>query len=267
MPRIVAFTLLAMTLHGQDSVKPVEKAPARVDQALRARVTQFYQDFVTGQFTDAEALVAPETKNYFLSIKKERYLSCELKSIDYSGKFTLAQVSSVCERNVVFEGFAGHPLKYPIGSQWKLEKGKWYWYMDPNTPQVTPFGIMGTIMGAMASAAPAGSPAPAAALPSPAALTSPEVAFHKVSADKQSLDLKAGESAAITFSNAALGPMGVTLSGDPPQGFEVTPTHADLQQSGKAAITVKALEGAKSATLNFQVFPTSEVISVTVAIH
>jgi hypothetical protein len=125
MLRIVALTLLATALRAQDSPKPVEKAPAKVDQALRARANQFYQDFVKGEFSDAETLVAPESKNYFVAIKKEKYLSCEIKNADYSDKFRLAGVGAVCERNIMFEGFAGHPMKYPISSQWKLEHGKW----------------------------------------------------------------------------------------------------------------------------------------------
>jgi hypothetical protein len=267
MARILALALFAIVLHAQDSVKPAEKPPAKVDQALRARATQFYQDFVTGQFSDAETLVAQESRDYFIAMRKEKYVSCELGSIDYSDKFKLAQVAAVCERNVMFEGFAGHPMKYPVASEWKLERGKWYWHVDPNAPRVTPFGIMGALRGAAGAGAPAGQPAPPAALPTPAQLTTMNVALHKVSADKQALALKAGESAGVTFSNSALGPMSVTLYGPPPEGLEVTPTHADLQQKGQATLTVKALEGAKPAVLNFQVSPTGEVIAIKIDIH
>jgi hypothetical protein len=275
MLRILAFALLATALPAQDSVKPVAKPPAKVDQALRARVNQFYQDFMKGRFSDAETLVAPETRNYFISIRKEKYTSCEVKGVDYSDKFKFAQVAAVCERNIMFQGFVGHPLKSTVASAWKLEHGKWYWYVDPNAPHVGPMGLLGALMpraGAVAppsSPAQAGQPAPAAApvvLPTLAALTTPDIALHKVSADKQSLALKTGESGGVAFSNSALGAMSVSLYGAPPEGFEVTPTKADLQPNGKATVAVKALEGAKSAVLNFQVFPTGEVISVKVDI-
>ena len=261
MLRIVTFAILATALHAQDSIKPVEKPPAKIDQAVRARVTQFYQDFVKGQFSDAESLVAQDSKDYFVSIHKDRFLSCELKRIDYSEKFKRAQVAAVCERNVMMEGFAGHPLKTPVSSAWKLERGKWYWYVDRDAPRMTPFGIMGAAMAAAGSSAPVSQPA------QPGVLPTLDVALHKVSADKESLVLKAGESATVTFSNSAQGTMSVSLYGGPPAGIEVTPAHADLQQNGKATLTVKALEGAISAVLNFQVAPTGEFIAIKVDIH
>jgi hypothetical protein len=88
-----------------------------------------------------------------------------------------------------------------------------------------------------------------------------------VSADKESLALKAGESAAVTFSNSAQGTMSVSLYGDAPADLEVKPARADLPQNGKATVTVKALEGAKSVVLNFQVAPTGEFIAIKVDIH
>jgi hypothetical protein len=264
MLRFAALTLLATALHAQTAPPAAEKPPAKVDAELRTRVNQFYQDFVKGQFTDAETLVAPESKNVFVAMRKEQYVSCEIKKVVYSDKFKFADVGTECARNIMVEGFAGHPLQYPIGSQWKLEHGKWYWWIDPTAQRSTPFGMMGALMAAMGAASPAGPPP---ALPAPADLTSPNIALHKVKADKESLDLKAGESADVTFSNSALGPMSVALYGAAPQGIEVTPTHADLPQTGKAAITVKVHDGAPSATLVFQVMPTQEAISVKVAVR
>jgi hypothetical protein len=124
--------------------------------------------------------------------------------------------------------------------------------------------MMGLIAGMTGAATPAGPPV---VLPSPADLTSPALALHKVSVDKPSLALKPGESAEVAFSNSALGTMSISLYGVTPQGFEVTPTHADLERNGKATVTVKALEGANPAVLNFQVMPTAEVIAIKVEIQ
>jgi hypothetical protein len=265
MLRFAALVLLATALHAQTAPTPAEKPPAKVDRELRTRVNQFYQDFVKGQFSDAEALVAPEIKNVFVAMKKEQYVSCEIKRIDYSSQFKFADVDTQCARNVMFEGFAGHPISYQMGSQWKLEHGKWYWWVDPNAQRPSPFGMMGSLMAAMGAASPA-SPPPA--IPATADLASPNIALHKVKADREKLSLKAGESADITFSNTALGPMSVALyGGAAPEGIEVTPTHADLQQNGKAAITVKIHDGAPSTVLLFQVMPTQEAISVKVVVR
>lgn len=263
---VVLFALLAVSLQAQESARPADKPtpPAKVNQALRARVNQFYQDFVKGQFTDAETLVAPESKNFFLAIHKDQYVSCEIKRVEYSNKFQLADVGAICGRNVMIQGFAGHPLDYPVGSQWKLEHGKWYWYVDPNAPRVTPFGMMGAMMQAMGSA-PAETPAQQVKLPTEAELSSPAIALRKVKADKQTLALKAGESAEISFTNTAMGPMSVSLDSSPP-GFEISPSRADMQANGKATITVKALDGAKPAALNFRVLPTGEIIALKIDI-
>ena len=52
---------------GQTSAPPAEASPPEVEQALCARIGEFYQDQVGGKFRQAEALVAEETKDYFYS--------------------------------------------------------------------------------------------------------------------------------------------------------------------------------------------------------
>ncbi len=256
MVRIVTFALLSAALYAQDGVKPADKPPAKVDRALRARVNEFYQDFVTGRFRDAEALVAKDTKDYFFSANKVKYLSFEIQSIVYSDKFRRAQVDGVCERDVVF-GIEVRRMKLPVSTTWKLEGGKWYWYVDQTQPRDTPFGKM----GGTAASGPARPPGMPANFP-----ITPDFALHKVSADRDSLALKAGESAEVTFANAAPGTMSVALEGKP-QGLEVTPPRADLKPGGKAALTVKAIEGSRTLVLNFRVDPTGEIIPVKVNIH
>ena len=52
---------------GQTSTPPADAPPPEVDQALSARIGEFYQDQVGGKFRQAETLVAEETKEYFYS--------------------------------------------------------------------------------------------------------------------------------------------------------------------------------------------------------
>jgi hypothetical protein len=51
---------------GQRSAPPAEASRPEVDQALRARIGEFYPDHVGGKFRQAEALVAEETEDYLL---------------------------------------------------------------------------------------------------------------------------------------------------------------------------------------------------------
>jgi hypothetical protein len=46
-----------------------KRLPREVDQALRTRISEFYQDHGGGKFRQAEALVAAETKDYFYGAK------------------------------------------------------------------------------------------------------------------------------------------------------------------------------------------------------
>src|SRR5579862_8034538 len=65
--------------------------PADVDRALRARVEEFFQYHVTGEFRKAEALVAEDTKDLFYNRNKPRYLKfVNIDHINYNDDFTKA---------------------------------------------------------------------------------------------------------------------------------------------------------------------------------
>lgn len=261
MIRFVALTLIAAALAAQDS-SPAPKPPAKTDQALRARITEFYQDFVSGRFREAQALVAKDTLDYYFSVRKDRYLGFAIQSITYSKDFKSARASVICERMLMMPGFAGQALKMPVLSEWKIEKGKWYWYVPKEDGHVTPFGRMG-------AAASNGAPSPAGAQPRPAMPVipaSPDFALHKVKADKETLSLKSGEAGEVTFSNSAPGVMSITLEGKL-SGIEVAPEKADLKEGGTVTLTVKRLQDAQAGNLVFRVFPTGEAIAVKIELR
>ncbi len=256
------FTLfpLAAALFAQNGADPFNKPPADVDKALRERITEFYQDHVTGEFRKAEQLVAEDTQDFFYNTNKPRYDSFEIARIDYSDNFTRARASVLCEQNVLMPGFGGK-FKVPTPSTWKLENGKWFWYVDQSTLNVTPFGIM------KVSPPPAdGTKAQASTPPPITSLTSADFALGKIKVDKDSLALKAGESGQFTLANTAPGLMTVAWINTP--GFEVTPDRADLKAGEKATVTVKALAGAPQASaLRFQVMPTGEQVAVDITVE
>src|SRR4051794_2499147 len=106
MYRCALIGLLAAMAFAQpnDPFKP--KPPVEVDKALRERVQQFFDLHVKGQFRQAEALVAEDTKDFFYKGNKPRYLSCELSKIDYSDNFTKANAVMICEMYIMMPGFA-----------------------------------------------------------------------------------------------------------------------------------------------------------------
>ncbi|MGD0500271.1 MAG: hypothetical protein ABSC23_17765 [Bryobacteraceae bacterium] len=257
MTRLAIFVFLAAAVQAQ-SGKPADRPPAAVDRALRARVAQFYQNFVDGKFREAEPLVAKDTKELFFAMGKPQYFGFEIKNITYSEKFTRANVLTVCQQMMMLPGLPGGAYPAPTTSTWKLEKGKWYWYVDQAAAQDSPFGKM----GGTASGKDSGGSSPT---PPPTSFTSPDFALHKVTADKGSLALKAGGSGEVTFSNSAQGPMSVSLNGKP-SGFEITPARADLTGGGKATFTVKALPDAQTETVSFRIAPTGETIELKIAV-
>ncbi len=235
---------------------PGEKPPAQVEEALRARAQEFFQDFVDGNFRKGEALVAEDSKDIYYNAQKSKYLSYELKDIQYSDNFTRAKVTAICETQVAIPGFAGQVLKVPVGSNWKLENGQWYWYIDPEELHKTPFGVAHPAPGPRSVAPPA----------PPAIPPDPGFALQKVKADKTTLELKPGVAAQVTFTNTAPGWMSISLLGRIPN-VDVKLDRVNLNAGEKAVMTVQAREGARPGTLTIQVEQTNEVIPIQVNIE
>src|SRR3954468_7432614 len=142
MHRIALFAVFATALFAQNAAKPAPKPPAAVDEALRARITEFFHYHITEEYRKAEKLVAEDSQDFFYVHNKPHYLSFEIKTIAYSDNFTKAKVSVLCEQFFNGIGFSGKPLKSPPTSTWKIEDGKWMWYVDQDELAKGPFGKM-----------------------------------------------------------------------------------------------------------------------------
>jgi hypothetical protein len=151
-------------------------------------------------------------------------------------------------------GFAGAPIKMNAQTSWKLVDGQWFWYIDPATVHRTPFGTMTPGTGSR----PPGMPA---ALPTDAGF-----AMGKVKPDKQALELQAGESGSVTFTNSASGPMSITLTGRIP-GVDVKLDKVNLNAGDKAVVSIVTHPGAQSGTLSIQVDQTNEVIPIRIDVR
>lgn len=252
MLRFAALVLCAGFCFAQT---PAEKPPAGVDEALRARVTEYFQDMVDAQFRKAESLVAEESKDAYYNGQKPNFSAFEIAKIEYLDNFTRAMVTTRCQTVMAVAGFAGQPIKVSVLSNWKLEKGQWYYYIDLNAPHPTPFGVMTR------------SPEEARPKNMPAVLpTTPDFALGKITADKKVLNLKAGESAEVKLTNHASGVMGISLLGSI-SGVEVKLDRVNLSAGEKALVSLRTTDGAKSGTLSIQVEQTNEVIPIQVNIQ
>lgn len=241
----------------QDTSELFNRAPKGIDDALRARVTEFYQLHVKGDFRRAEALVAEDTKDFFYNHDKPQYLGFEINRIEYSDGYTKAKVMVSVEERVLFPGFNGRVMKIPTPSYWKIEDGKWYWYIDQAKLNETPWGVMKPGPASPDDAS------PAAILPTLPG-TSEEV-MNMVRADKSALTLAPGESAQVAIENAMPGPMTLSIEGKLP-GIETQFDSATIPAKGKVTLRVKASEGAKDGTITVVASPLGKQMPIKITV-
>lgn len=235
------------------------KAPPAVDQALRARITAFMQAHVEGRFRQAEQYVAEDTKDFFYASNKPKYLSFEIRSIDYSGEFTRAKATVVAEMQVPMPQLAGKTMKMPFASYWKVEKNDWFWYVDQAQLRSSPFGQMRP--GPPVSGA--GAPGIPSAMPSADEAT--KELWSKVKLDRQVLDLSPGGSGGVSISNGMPGPISLSVEGTP-AGVTASLEHTDLAAGGKSVLTVSATAqwAARPGSVNIRVSPSNQLLVVRV---
>jgi hypothetical protein len=117
-----------------------EKPPAAVDEALRARYSQFYQAHVDGKFRQADKVVAEDSKDFFFEMEKQRFLSIEKSEVTYSDSFTKARVLTTVSSEVRIPRIGSTIVKRPVLSYWKFENGDWFWYHVAEEYVDSPFG-------------------------------------------------------------------------------------------------------------------------------
>ena len=142
---VAAVILLPLIAFGQQQTPAAE-----ADQALRARVTEFLQYHVEGNFRKAYDMVADDTKDQYFNNGKVQLKGFTIDKLEFTDNFTKATVSTTLSRtmNIMGQEF---PAMVPSVTTWKIENGKWVWTndvkdagntpMDPSTarrPQATP---------------------------------------------------------------------------------------------------------------------------------
>jgi hypothetical protein len=253
MVRWFPFLAFSAYCFAQTPADLFNKPPADVDRALRARISEFYQDHVDGKFRQADALVAEDTKDFYFASNKPKYLGFEIQRIDYSEGFTRAKATILCEQYVMMPGFTDKPLKVPTPSTWKLVDGQWYWYVDQSALRQTPFGVMQPGTGA-----PSGLPA----IPSGKDMA---FIFSQVKADKSVVNLKPGVEEQVTITNGAQGQVSLELTGKLP-GVQVKLDRMNLAAGEKAILTLRAGDDAQPGVLSLRVEQTNQVIPIQVKI-
>jgi hypothetical protein len=259
MHRFSLFLLLAATAAAQDN--PFNKPPADVDAALRARIKQFYDYHVKGEFRKADELVAEDTKDYYFNGNKPQYLSYEISRIDYFENFTKAKAVILCEMYMMIPGFIGKPTKMPTPSAWKLENGNWYWYVDQTDLRKSPFGIRTPgppIQPGQVGPSPIG---PGGQLPQ--IEMSADFLFKQIQVDKNEVELSAGGVAEVSIANSAPGDMDLAVF-NVPDGVTAKLAKSTLKSKETTVLSIRTAKDARSGTVQIQVAQTGQLIPVQI---
>ena len=255
MLRLTILAMFAAACLAQNPADLFNKPPVEVDQALRARINEFYDLHMKKQFRKAEELVAEDTKDFFYSHDKPAYLSFEIKDIKYSDEFKKAKATVLCEQRVMFPGFADKPVKFPIPSTWKVENGKWVWYVDQESLRQSPFGKM--TAGPESSGGGSGLPA---AIPSDFRFI-----LKQVRLEKDSVELKPGETVQVMIANGAPGPMRISIV-EGMDGIDAKLAQGDMKAGEKVALTLRAGNKPASGVIQIRVEQTDEILPIRVVV-
>ncbi len=205
---LIASLLLATSTaaFGQASTL-FEKAPPEIEEALRARIMQFYQAHVDGKWRLADQVVAEESKDTFLGADKQRLKSYSIVKIKYSKDFSDAEVVASCRTEMVMHG---NRMEVPlaIASHWKTIEGQWFWYAPTVTGKwMTPAGPM--------TAGPDNGQKPSRAMPGDPAVLAAQL-LDRIKVDKTEILLSSYEPASmeVIVTNDTDGPVNVKVDVD-----------------------------------------------------
>lgn len=133
---VIALLVLAPVL-----AQNVPKAPPGAEEALRARVSQFYGLFRDAKFRQAEALIAEQSRDIFYTMSKVPISDFRIESIAFDDSFQTAQVLVSCLANT--PRTAGLGLYVPVTGRWNLIDGQWFLVLELRNS--TPWGPIGAV--------------------------------------------------------------------------------------------------------------------------
>lgn len=265
----LALVSLCSLALAQDPSELFDKAPPPVDEALRARVHDFYQAHIDGKFREAYKLVAEDSQEVFFAMAKQQYKDCETARINYSEQFTKALVVETCKADWMFHGQT-LTTTLPISSNWKVVDGQWYWYYVKPTVVASPFSPNGSIFSQdTANAKPGNAPV---VPPDPTQLARGILAMIKI--DKTSVSLRSDQASEdeIHIHNDMPGAVSISIDPVTVPGLKVTLAKAELQAKEDTAVHFEYHTpeggGAKApsqVTVQVHVSPTGQVFPVQVS--
>lgn len=244
--RLPLVLLSALAAFAQGFDQPWDKAPPHIDNALRERVSFFFDMNRAGQYRRADTVVHEESKDAFFEAERLRFRAYRIVKVNYSEGFTKASVVVDLDMEHHFPGFKTMDVNRPFVSTWKADAaGVWWWHVDRDSPQ-WPFSATG----------PAATPS--AQKPSITDLIEREgMKFDdlraKISVDRDSIELKSHEQSSGEFviTNRFEGPIELSMQADDFDGvfYRLEKTRIEPGGTARLTVTCKPLHAAKKPDL------------------
>ena len=253
----------------QEASDLFEKAPPAIDEALRARVTEFYKLYETGKFKQAFNMVADDSQDAFFSSGKADLKDCSTAKINYSDNFTRAVVVESCRTVWAFHG-QSVTSSVPVTTNWKVIDGQWFWYYVKPTFVRSPFSPTGTVP--IAPDTPEG--ASPSMLPKDPAAEAKNI-LGRVSVDKGTVTLRADQDSKdqVRVQNDMPGWVSVKLDSSPVPGLKIAADKADIgpNQASVVEFDYKPAAGSDQAKtagsekqLIIRISPTNQAFPITI---
>ena len=243
-PRIMsmfALVLLPLMLLAQAA------GQQEAEKALRARVTEFLQYHVDGNFRKAYDMVATDTQEDYFNTGKVQIKGFTIDDVQFSDNFTKASIRTTISRNMNVAG-QDFPVLMPSTITWKIENNKWVWYKVPTTND-TPFGP-----GALPSAL-GGAPATAADPALPKDFNDKTIAdaarsiLQQVSVDKNEVTLESDKisEAKVVLHNGMPGSVQAQVSTPQIPGLTATLEQSIVRAAGNVTLVLRYEPGGQRA--------------------
>lgn len=245
--KFVPFVLLVFSLSGI-SAEP----PRKVEEALRARVNEFYGLIIQHKARAAEALVADDTKDYYYDSQKPDMDSYVIDKITWGPDFKTAEITIMSKMHMMFPGAGPQtvPMKFP--STWKIDHGKWCWYIDQSRLVNSPFGKLQSGPGAADSS-------------SSKPVVTPEMLKAAVRPEGYQIvvDLSGERAASLKFTNSLPGP--ITLKAPEAPGLKIEIADPTIGAGKSTEVTFRHdANGAQPSPVVFTVAPTGQQIRIQI---
>ena len=265
-PRIMsmfALVLLPLMLLAQAA------GQQEAEKALRARVTEFLQYHVDGNFRKAYDMVATDTQEDYFNTGKIQIKGFTIDDVQFSDNFTKASIRTTISRNMNVAG-QDFPVLMPSTITWKIENNKWVWYKVPTTSD-TPFGP-GALPSALGVA-----PTPAADSALPKDFNDKTIAaaarsiLQQVSVDKNVVTLESDKisEAKVVLHNGMTGSVQAEVSAPQIPGFTAKLEQSIVRASGNVTLVLRYEPGGQKApsapaSVQLSVQPLDQVFTIQV---